>query len=577
MTSRPASTNVPAARSGPRGNRRRAAAAIVALLAVLSGAVVSTAAAQEDNTAGDSTTVRIVARKLESGRIEFGLQQRQPDNTWGARQLPRVRFFPTTATVGSWLASSSLDLPAGEVRIVARKLESGRIEFGLQQRQPDNTWGDRQLPRVRFFPTTATAGNWLASSTLTLTTPQPAPQPGGESTGRYTAVTAGYSHSCGLRTDGTITCWGDNGDGRATAPAGQYSAVTAGSVHSCGLRTDGTITCWGLNNFGEATAPAGQYSAVTAGGLHSCGLRTNGTITCWGYNGDGRAPAPDGQTPAPDGQYSAVTAGVLHSCGLRTNGTITCWGNNTYGQATAPDGQYSAVTAGAFHTCGLRTNGTITCWDTNGNGRATAPDGQYSAVTAGGFHTCGLRTNGTITCWGNNGDGAGDRARWAVLRRHRRHLPFVWAAHQRHHHLLGQQRQRAGDRARWAVLRRHRRRGVFVRAAHQRHHHLLGQSAFPHGIAVGPRRQRCRRANSSDPVVTAPQALAARYGPPGGDPAPPPWRSRCPGSRRLQAAQRTIVAPSSGRLRRLDDGSGGSRRRCWCATGRPAGWRSPRR
>ena len=85
------------ARSGPRGNRRRAGAALIALLAVLGGAVVSTAAvAQEDNTAGDSTTVRIVARKLDDGRIEFGLQQRQPDNTWGDRQLPRVRFFPTT-------------------------------------------------------------------------------------------------------------------------------------------------------------------------------------------------------------------------------------------------------------------------------------------------------------------------------------------------------------------------------------------------------------------------------------------------------------------------------------------------
>ena len=82
MASRPASTNVPAAGSSPRGNRRRAAAAIVALLAAIGGAVVSTAtAAQEGNTGSDSTAVRIVARKLESGRIEFGLQQRQPDNT----------------------------------------------------------------------------------------------------------------------------------------------------------------------------------------------------------------------------------------------------------------------------------------------------------------------------------------------------------------------------------------------------------------------------------------------------------------------------------------------------------------
>ncbi len=327
MTSRPASTNVPATRSRPRGNRRRAAAALVALLAVLSGAVVSTAAAAQEDSGSDSTTVRIVARKLESGRIESGLQQRQPDNTWGDRQLPRVRFFPTTATVGNWLASSTLDLPAGEVRIVARKFESGRIESGLQQRQPDNTWGDRQLPRVRFFPTTATVGNWLASSSLTLTTPQPA----GESAGRYSAVSAGGDHSCGLRTNGTITCWGNNDEGQATAPDGQYSAVTVGGEHSCGLRTNGTITCWGSNWDGQATAPAGQYSAVTASWSHSCGLRTNGTITCWGDNWEGKATAPAGQ-------YSAVTVGGDHSCGLRTNGTITCWGDNSAGQATAPDG-----------------------------------------------------------------------------------------------------------------------------------------------------------------------------------------------------------------------------------------------
>ena len=186
--------------------------------------------------------MRIVARELESGRIEFGLQQRQSDNTWGNRRLPRVRFFPTTATVDNWLASSALDLPVGAVRIVARKLQSGRIEFGLQQRQADDSWGDRRLPRVRFFPTTAAADRWLTSSALTLTAPQTAGQSTAQPTGRYSAVTAGW-HSCGLRTNGTVTCWGSN-DGEATAPDGQYSAVTAGDNRSCGLRTNGTITCW---------------------------------------------------------------------------------------------------------------------------------------------------------------------------------------------------------------------------------------------------------------------------------------------------------------------------------------------
>ena len=117
---------------------------------------------------GTTATVRIVARKLANGKVEFGLQQRNPDG-WGDRRLPRVRFFPTTAGVNRWLTSSALDVPAGEVRIVARKLANGKVEFGLQQRQADDTWENRRLPRVRFFPATAGVNRWLTSSVLTLT------------------------------------------------------------------------------------------------------------------------------------------------------------------------------------------------------------------------------------------------------------------------------------------------------------------------------------------------------------------------------------------------------------------------
>ena len=60
------------------------------------------------------------------------------------------------------------------VRIVARKLANGRVEFGLQQHGLDDAWDERRLPTVRFFPPTARLGRWLASSPLTLTTPQPA-------------------------------------------------------------------------------------------------------------------------------------------------------------------------------------------------------------------------------------------------------------------------------------------------------------------------------------------------------------------------------------------------------------------
>ena len=110
-------------------------------------------------------------------------------------------------------------------------------------------------------------------------------------------MSAAGSHSCGLRIDDTITCWGGmsgwvttlaDGTKIVRAPTGRFSAVTAGGAHSCGLRTDGTIECWGNNEYGQADTPAGRFSAVTLGGDYSCGLRTNGTITCWGANGSGQ-------------------------------------------------------------------------------------------------------------------------------------------------------------------------------------------------------------------------------------------------------------------------------------------------
>ncbi len=53
------------------------------------------------------------------------------------------------------------------MRIVARKLADGRVEFGLQQ-QDNGSWGDRELPTRRYFPPSATVDRWLGSSTITL-------------------------------------------------------------------------------------------------------------------------------------------------------------------------------------------------------------------------------------------------------------------------------------------------------------------------------------------------------------------------------------------------------------------------
>ena len=56
-----------------------------------------------------TTDVRIAARLLENGKVEFGLQQRGPSG-WGERILPTKNKFPADAEVGRWLRSTSVTI-----------------------------------------------------------------------------------------------------------------------------------------------------------------------------------------------------------------------------------------------------------------------------------------------------------------------------------------------------------------------------------------------------------------------------------------------------------------------------------
>src|SRR4051794_8960376 len=78
-------------------------------------------------------------------------------------------------------------------------------------------------------------------------------------------VSAGGSHTCILRTDQTLACWGSNTFGQATPPAGTYSALSSGGDYTCAIRTNQTLACWGDDTYGQLTAPAGTYGAVSAG------------------------------------------------------------------------------------------------------------------------------------------------------------------------------------------------------------------------------------------------------------------------------------------------------------------------
>ncbi|MYL09111.1 MAG: hypothetical protein F4015_06450, partial [Acidimicrobiia bacterium] len=215
-----------------------------------------------------------------------------------------------------------------------------------------------------------------------------------------TIVASGWDHSCAIKADGSIVCWGNNGHGQSDAPPGQYTAIDTGGIYSCAIRIDSTITCWGYNGDGQTDAPSGQYTAISAGNGSSCAIRVDNTIACWGRN-DSRQADP------PSGQYVAVEAGTWSSCAIRVDNTLTCWGWSDRAQPFGPKDKFTAIAAGFGHWCAIRADTTIAnivCWGNNDSGQADPPSGQYTAISAGNYHSCAIRADRTIACWGSSTD-----------------------------------------------------------------------------------------------------------------------------------------------------------------------------
>ena len=106
--------------------RRCVVVVVVALAALALGAPV---VAQDAGDPGAAPTVRIAARLVASGDVEFALELD------GAQEWsPRQRLFPyEAATVGRWMFSSPYTLRGGTVvEVQARLVASGKVEFGLR-------------------------------------------------------------------------------------------------------------------------------------------------------------------------------------------------------------------------------------------------------------------------------------------------------------------------------------------------------------------------------------------------------------------------------------------------------------
>jgi hypothetical protein len=216
----------------------------------------------------------------------------------------------------------------------------------------------------------------------------------------YTSVDVAYYHACARKATGAVACWSrdtfGNTWGECDVPSGTYDTVAVGSGFTCAIRSTGTLACWGLSTNGKTTPPTGTFKAVSLGDGHACAIRTDGTLACWGGNGAGES------TP-PSGAFASVSAGYGATCGVRVGGALACWGNVTFAPPTT--GTFVSVAMGRTHACAVRTDGTAKCWGSNSNGQSTPPSGTFSTVSVGETHSCGMRGTGSVACWGSNAEG----------------------------------------------------------------------------------------------------------------------------------------------------------------------------
>ena len=217
------------------------------------------------------------------------------------------------------------------------------------------------------------------------------------------SISSGWLHTCGLRPDGTPTCWGFDVDGHASPSKDQvFQSISSGWIHTCALRPNGTPVCWGNDHHGQASPPEGEiFGSISSGWIYTCALRPNGTPVCWGDNQHGQASPPEGEI------FGSISSHILYTCALRPNGTPVCWGDDQHGQASPPkDEVFQSISSGRLHACALRPNGTPMCWGNNQHGQSSPQkDDVFGSISSGERHTCALRPNGTPVCWGDNSDG----------------------------------------------------------------------------------------------------------------------------------------------------------------------------
>ena len=344
------------------------------------------------------------------GRSNFGQLGQGNTNIIGDAEHP--------ASVGVVaLGAKAVDVQAGDLHSCAL-LESGEVMC----------WGSGGDGRLGYGNTDAIGDDELPWAAGVVNTG-----------GSVVALDVGYAQTCVILESGYATCWGNNGnrqlgvnnsqsigDDETPGSVGVINAgdtlsdIVTGGSHSCALRDDEELVCWGRNHEGQLgidnSLNADWYLSennietliaqlpfapvqLDLGGSHSCAVLANGRVSCWGTGASGRLGYGDIQDQGDDeppgdtvqlGPVTPVqvTTGDEHTCALLQGGEVMCWGEGADGRLGYGNterigdnelpadagyvdvgGPVRAITAGKQHTCALRNDDGVVCWGEGDYGR----------------------------------------------------------------------------------------------------------------------------------------------------------------------------------------------------------------
>ncbi len=274
-------------------------------------------------------------------------------------------------------------------------------------------------------------------------------------------ISAGGSHTCAIKADATVACWGANNYGQLgngnfdnqLIPTPVYGlqdvvALNAGSEHTCAIDTKGDIFCWGNNQSGQLgngsrtntafplkISGLTKVAAISVGGNHTCAIKQDATVTCWGDNDRGQLGSGfyggslNPSTVKKLSKIVAINTGLTASCAIDSAGSVFCWGAEKQfitGRVTGPfpveparvirleptliNGVKNAValSSSANETCAVLLDGRVSCWPHNYDAlNAYVPTvksdlSDVAALSSGTSHFCALKSFGNVVCWGSN-------------------------------------------------------------------------------------------------------------------------------------------------------------------------------